>query len=210
MKLKRYINFINEMAGPRPSNKSHIDNQGRRVYDGSIKVVKRQVRDGKLFIYPYDIITGDFDCSDSGLISLEGGPTKVNGDFECQRNNLTSLEGGPTEVNGYFNCSMNELTSLKGSPTKVGKHFQCLYITLTSLESNLIKAGGGLMIDRSLDLKIEENYIYSGNNIGDYWTGLLKYMLDRKINLTEVKGWPEGFLNSNSFKSIKGVQKFDL
>jgi hypothetical protein len=67
----------------------------------------------------------NFYCSENSLSSLEGAPLKVGGNFYCNRNQLTSLEGAPQEVRGNFDCSENQLTSLKGAPREVGGNFYC-------------------------------------------------------------------------------------
>ena len=163
MKLNRHIDFINEMASPRPSKKSYIDDEGRRIFNGDLIIKKNQIKDGKLNIYPYDIVTGDFICSNNQLTSLEGGPNEVGRNFACDNNQLTSLEGGPykvgksfwcnankltslegvpKEVNEIFNCSFNKLTSLEGGPTLVGESFVCSDNKLTSLEGGPTSVGG--------------------------------------------------------------------
>lgn len=67
-------------------------------------------------------VLGSFDCSNSGLVSLEGSPIKVGG-FYCHRNNLSSLLGGPQFVSDSYDCSHNKLISLEGSPREVGSFF---------------------------------------------------------------------------------------
>jgi hypothetical protein len=80
------------------------------------------------------IVHGDFTCSMTKLISLEGGPQEVEGNFDCSYNKLTYLEGAPKKVKGNFDCSNNQLTSLKGAPSKVGKNFFCFANPFTTLE----------------------------------------------------------------------------
>lgn len=81
----------------------------------------------------FGVVTGDFDCSNNKLTSLEGAPQVVGGSFYCFDNKIKSLEGAPKEVGKYFNCSDNKLTSLEGAPQKVGKTFYCSGNKLTSL-----------------------------------------------------------------------------
>jgi hypothetical protein len=186
MILKNYIEFINE------SRKIIIDDQGRRVYNGNLKVWKRQVVDGKLNLPNIDIVKGNLDLTATSykLTSLEGCPSKVGGDFDCSRNKLTSLEGCPQEVGGDFECHWNQLTSLEGGPQKVGGWFDCS--------------------DNKLDLSIEEGFIESGSYKNDYWPDLLKYMINNNIPLEEVKGWPKGFLTDEVIRSAKGLKKFNI
>jgi len=59
-------------------------------------------------------------------------------------------------------------------------------------------------------LKIETYFIKSGLYKNDYWKDLLKFMLDNKINIEDVIGWPEGFLTTDLISSVKGINKFNL
>ena len=69
------------------------------------------------------LIVRNFDCSNSNLTSLEGGPVIVEVNFFCDKNKLTSLEGGPRKVGGDFVCDDNKLTSLTGIPIKINGNF---------------------------------------------------------------------------------------
>jgi hypothetical protein len=64
-------------------------------------------------------VTGNFNCSNNQLTSLEGCPTEIGDIFFCYNNKLTSLEGSPTEIGGNFFCYFNRLISLKGAPEYV-------------------------------------------------------------------------------------------
>ena len=79
-------------------------------------------------------VSGNFNCMNNRLTTLEGSPSYVGGTFFCSNNKLTTLEGAPKEVGGNFLCSDNQLTTLKGSPERVGGHFNCSYNKLTTLE----------------------------------------------------------------------------
>ena len=117
---------------------------GRYDYDGflSRKELKRYLKPNKDgFTINFGRISGDFDCSNLGLISLEGAPQIVGGDFWCSWNNLTSLEGAPQTV-GSFSCSNNQLTSLKGAPKTVEGYFSCSNNQLTSLKGAPQKVDG--------------------------------------------------------------------
>ncbi len=109
----------------------------RYDYDGSVSRVKlrkylKPNKDG--FTINFGRISGDFDCSDFGLISLEGAPQSVGGSFDCYGNQLTSLEGAPQKVGGSFNCSWNKLTSLEGAPKTIDRGFYCDNNKLISLK----------------------------------------------------------------------------
>ena len=47
-------------------------------------------------------VTGNFDCRNRGINSLEGSPKSVGGSFWCDNNKLSSLEGSPKYVGGSF------------------------------------------------------------------------------------------------------------
>ena len=86
------------------------------------------------FAIDFGEVTGDFNCSNLELTSLEGAPQKVGRHFGCYSNQLTSLKGAPQTVGKNFDCSYNCLTSLEGAPREVGGDFDCSYNCLTSLE----------------------------------------------------------------------------
>ena len=109
----------------------------RYDYDGSLytDVIRNTISEDKDgFIINFGKVTGNFNCSELGLVSLKGAPTEVGGDFNCSWNQLTFLEGVPQTVGGGFDCSDNKLTSLKGAPQTVGRYFDCSGNHLTSLE----------------------------------------------------------------------------
>ena len=81
-----------------------------------------------------DYKSGNFNCSNNELASLNGAPSRVNGSFYCAHNKLTSLKGAPSHVGGGFYCRGNELTSLEGAPSHVGGGFYCANNKLTSLK----------------------------------------------------------------------------
>ena len=110
---------------------------GRYDYDGSLSArkLKKYIKPNKGgFTINFGKVTGDFSCSDLGLISLEGAPQEVGGDFDCSYNQLTSLKGAPQEVGGDFRCYYNQLTSLEGAPQTIGGGFSCSNNKLTSLK----------------------------------------------------------------------------
>jgi hypothetical protein len=87
-------------------------------------------------------ISGDFNCFNNQLTSLEGAPQEVGGNFKCHGNKLTSLEGAPQKVGDGFFCSNNQLTSLVGAPQEVEGYFDCYNNQLTSLVGAPQKAEG--------------------------------------------------------------------
>ena len=118
---------------------------GRYDYDGSlyIKAIRRHLKPNKDgFTINFGRVTGNFDCFELGLTSLEGAPQEVGGDFNCQGNQLTSLKGAPQTVGKGFYCSDNKLISLEGAPHIVGGDFYCYNSQLTSLEGAPQEVGG--------------------------------------------------------------------
>lgn len=88
--------------------------------DGSVNLTCKNL---KSIDIKFKTISGNFNCSNNYITSLEGCPTTVGGHFSCDDNQLTNLEGVPTSVAGYFSCMSNQLTTLKGGPTSVGDNF---------------------------------------------------------------------------------------
>jgi hypothetical protein len=72
-------------------------------------------------------VTGNFNCYNNQLTSLNGCPASVDGDFHCFNNQLTSLNGCPSSIGKDFYCNNNKLTSLNGCPASVGGSFNCYY-----------------------------------------------------------------------------------
>lgn len=70
-------------------------------------------------------VTGNFDCSENNLRTLEGCPSYVGGNFTAHSNKLKNLIGGPEEVDGNYNACINDLNSLNGCAAEIGKN---LYI----------------------------------------------------------------------------------
>ena len=79
-------------------------------------------------------VSGDFDCYNNQLRTLEGSPRGVGGDFDCYNNQLRTLEGAPRKVDGMFSCSYNPLISLEGAPEMIKGHFS---FKKTTFEYNL-------------------------------------------------------------------------
>jgi len=106
-------------------------------------------------------VTGDFDCSNNQLTTLEGGPKIVTGDYDCSYNNLTNikgapkvvktfcaaynkittLEGGPEEVKDGYTVAENELKSLKGAPLYIPHSFNCSNNKLKDFKNGPVKIG---------------------------------------------------------------------
>ena len=104
------------------------------VYLSSVGLTKLPLKFGK--------VTGDFNCNDNQLITLEGSPREVGGDFYCNNNQLITLEGSPREVTGDFYCNNNKLITLEGGPREVGGNFNCYDNQLITLEGSPREVGG--------------------------------------------------------------------
>ena len=107
----------------------------------------------------FNIVTGNFFCSNNYLTSLEGAPKKIGRGFYCSNNFLTSLEGGPQEVGDDFVINRNKLTNLKGCPS-VCTNLYCENNMLTSLEGGPKKVGGYRFGGNLLPKLIYDNFVY--------------------------------------------------
>jgi hypothetical protein len=82
----------------------------------------------------FNYVSGNFNCVDNKLVSLEGCPQTISGSFNCSDNDLESLKGGPQTVNEDYDCSNNTLNTLKGCSQTVGGYFNIYNNKLTDLE----------------------------------------------------------------------------
>lgn len=99
--------------------------------------------------FKFGKVSGDFNCFDNNLASLEGAPREVGGDFNCSYNELASLEGAPLRVGGSFYCYDNNLHSLEGAPREVGGDFGCAFnLTRFTIEDvkKVSKVGGPIHV----------------------------------------------------------------
>jgi hypothetical protein len=111
-------------------------------------------------------VSGDFDCSDNSLTTLEGCPKYVGGDFNCSSNQLTSLEHCPTSNGMDFYCYTNKLTSLKYCPSVVG-HFDCCENNISSLEYCPTQCGESFVLPEYLPNEFYKEY-FALRIDGDY------------------------------------------
>jgi hypothetical protein len=165
--------------------------------EGNFDCAKKKLKDFKGV--RFGVVTGDFNCDDNKLTSLEGAPKKVDGGFNCSDNNLTSLKGAPQEVGRDFHCHSNNLTSLVGAPQVVKGDFYCHSNNLTSLVGAPQKVGGDFNCyaiyiksptpRNTLELVFE---VMQENKI-DYWTALcfLKSKIDSEEWVVLSKGIDE-------------------
>lgn len=164
MKIKKYIEYFDYNININES-KAWLDSMNIKNYtinkdltvdvDGSINISYKKLN--KIPI-KFNIINGDFVCSNNKLKNLIGCPNIVKKTFSCNDGELTSLEGCPKEVGKIFWIANNKLTSLENCPTSVGGRF---WGQLNPLES--IK---GLNEKFDLNnLKLEDDTFDITNNI---------------------------------------------
>lgn len=98
-----------------------INVKGEVDVPGNIKLQRSFFPDGQ-FPFQFGTIKGSFDCSNSGLKSLEGAPHTVERDFDCRNNELKTLTGAPRIANA-LDCQRNPLTSLGNIETQIESVF---------------------------------------------------------------------------------------
>lgn len=141
-----------------------INDDGSIDVDGSVYISYKKLTKLPL---KFRNVSGDFDCHNNQLTTLEGCPKSVGGYFYCSNNQLTSLVGGPKSVGGDFNCSDNKLTSLEGCPQSVGGNFSCHNNKLTSLEGGPQSVGGGFYC--------YNNRLVDFRGFPEFWEGVVKF-----------------------------------
>ncbi len=139
-----------------------------------------------MFHVQFGTVTGEFVCSDKGVVSLKGSPHTVLGNFYCQNSQigskptLTSLQGGPRIVHGGFSCMHNLLTNLVGAPEQVGEWFACDSNKITSLQGAPEKVGGSFSCWNNKLTSLEH---------GPKWVG--SDYACHKNPLTSLSGFPQ-------------------
>lgn len=115
--MKNISKIANEILSPffGPSKQDLVDritadwkkNQdGSYDVDGDVRITNNFIENGKLTV-KFNHVSGDFNCRDNELTSLQGCPKVIRLDFDCSYNNLTSLEGSPKTVGRDFYCLSN-------------------------------------------------------------------------------------------------------
>lgn len=99
----------------------------------------------------FNVVESNFDCSDSGLISLRGCPKIVKGFFSCRYNLLTDLMGGPMEVGRGYDCSHNLLKTLVGIGKAKG----------FNIRNNRLVSLKGVQSEIEEEFNVEHNYLTS-------------------------------------------------
>jgi hypothetical protein len=136
---KEQIQFLKKGTRKRKKNWS-LNSEGKVDVEGNFDCSRQDLTDFKGV--KFGRVSGDFDCCNNSLATLEGAPESVGGKFYCSFNSLTTLKGAPETVGGNFYCVDNSLTTLKGGPKTVGGDFICSKNSLTTLEGGPKEVGG--------------------------------------------------------------------
>jgi hypothetical protein len=165
-------------------------------------------------------VSGDFNCTDNQLTTLEGSPSRVGGSFWCRGNKLTTLEGSPSRVGRGFGCGNNQLTTLEGSPSEVGGYFYCGNNQLTTLEGSPSKVGGDFDCSGNQLTSLKGSPSSVGGNFDCYNNQLTTLegspsevggdFICSGNQLTTLEGSPsrvdeDFWCNQNPLKSLKGA-----
>jgi hypothetical protein len=161
-------------------------------------------------------VTGDFDCSNNKITSLEGAPQTVDGGFNCDYNNLESLLGSPQKVDTFncthnnlkslegapqivnkFYCNNNNLLSLTGGPQRVGQRFECSQNNLKSLKGGPVIVWGDYICTNNQLTSLEGAPMEVGSFICDH------------NNLESLRGAPRTTVSAftcayNKLKTLEG------
>ena len=168
--IKKYNQYLKENNIVYSSNE--VDPYGEEIwdYDDLTPILRIAKKQGK----PYDQIIG-LDCSNKGLMSLEGIENLINlEELICFNNNLTSLEGIENLVNlQQLQCSNNNLNSLEG--IEILKKLKILWCDSNNL-TNLYEIE---------NLPILRTLVCSNNNFSTrYKQHLIEYCKKKKILLS--------------------------
>lgn len=118
-----------------------IDSNGTIDVQGNVDISFMNLSSILKEIGNFGKVTGNFDCSENALISLEGSPSFIGGSFLCQKNKLETLEHCPNNVGSNFYCFGNNLKSLQHSPKTVGLGFFAYSNYLTSIKNSTNSIG---------------------------------------------------------------------
>ena len=64
--------------------------------------------------FPFESVTGYFDCSGTKVTSLKNAPLHVGDNLYCNRTNIATLEHVPQVINNNVYIRLTEIKSLKG------------------------------------------------------------------------------------------------
>ncbi|MCK9477048.1 MAG: hypothetical protein M0R46_14070 [Candidatus Muirbacterium halophilum] len=190
-----------------------INEDGSIDVDGDVDLYNKKL---KALPLKFRNVIGNFYCSYSQLISLEGSPQSVGKNFSCYKCQLITLEGAPHTIGGDFNCSVNKLTSLEGAPKSIGGDFYCGYNQLTSLEGAPQNISGIFNCsDNQLTTldggpkRVGDVFLCDSNNLKniDY---LPKYYKELSIRNNPISKIIDLFTASNEYGRISNKEDKDL
>lgn len=139
---------------------------GEKLPFWKFRVKKLPIKFGK--------VTGNFNCDDGYLETLEGCPNYVGGMFKCSNNKLINLKGSPSDVGGHYYCNNNNLKSLDGSMSlEIGGSFHCYNNpNLKSLDS-ISNIEGNIYFDEGVDISEFVGYCKGFKNyINSRWVDI--------------------------------------
>jgi len=103
-----------------------VEKTGRKVIKGYVNLEGLTITKIPEWLADVEII-GSLNLSQNYLYDLENCPQIITGEFRCTYSELVSLKGGPVEVGKTFDVGFNRLASFEYAPKKVGEHFMILY-----------------------------------------------------------------------------------
>lgn len=177
-----------------------FNEEGKIDVEGDVEIVGKNYKN-ILQIGDFNYVSGNFDISGAGMVSLEGAPAEVGGTFNCASNKLKSLEYSPRVVGHHFFAADNEYTSLEGGPEEVGGVYEV--------------SGGKLKSLKGAPMTISDDFLCS-NTLIENLKGAPRvveknFSVAYSINLTSLEGGPMevgrdyDVTSSRRLKSFKGV-----
>jgi hypothetical protein len=165
----------------------------------------------------FNKVSGDFNCSNNHLSSLEGCPTEVVGDFICSYNKLTTLEWCPKVVGHNFHCNNNELTSLEHCPKEVNNNLMCHNNRIDSFTHSPNKIKGAFYCsDNDLSSlfgcpKVGETFDCSNNKISPiYYQIYNSLQWEDRVIFTIFQGyydvWEPDFNETNALALVEDIK----
>jgi len=155
-------------------------------------------------------VGGDVVFKGCRLTSLEGLPATCQ-DLLLQSNQFTDLTGLSCSPRGNIDMSYGKLTSLEGLTQEIScKHFDFRENKVSSLKgiTNIKAEHFGTMNNKLPEFLTDYIARYKGNN---FFLDLLTYMMNNNLHAeVDTIYWPDGFLNDNLKKSVKGIGKFNI
>jgi hypothetical protein len=179
-----------------------INENGVVDVDGDVQVFGGEILKLDKLPIKFGKVTGDFQCKNVDLTTLENCPDYVGGKFEVNSNYLTTLDFFPKNVGRNINLSNNKLTSLVGLPEKVNGNLEIFRNSLVNLE------GCSKIIDGSFDVqsnklttlkgfpeKINGSVNINNNNLYNIGVDLSDYVFDNfycnNSDITSLVGFPK-------------------